>query len=348
MLLLWLRQIGINFDAHYREATHLGIVDSRYVTGVSLFAGFAAIGSLINIAEWGEGWEWLDVTLKIIAAVASCIVIFMNQMRDRHKFEENSTRNRQAAEQYDDLSAYIQVATLKDEKPEPGIFLSTIMDRFRFIKQFGPDLPDGFASIASLPNLILMKDAQKRNGQQNETKIQKANTEDLNKILEEDDKKLFSGSDTSDSYPLREVVIESEHNDNIIPLTPTEEESFQETLRALPVEMDRVSNDINEDKSADDSMEIIDSMGLCSPEKNSIRPARPARPARPPQYIGPEPASPRKLIKHMKRRKSVRGDVRKTLGKTMKSFVEEPTPKERLDTAMERKMAMLKLRNNAY
>ena len=98
MLLLWLRQISLNFDAHYREATRLNKIDGRYVTALTSFAALSAVVSLVSLIDFGV--KWVTILLPCVTVAASIIVVWANNMRDRHKFEENAIRNRQVAELY--------------------------------------------------------------------------------------------------------------------------------------------------------------------------------------------------------------------------------------------------------
>jgi hypothetical protein len=323
MLLLWLRQISLNFDAHYKEASHLSTVDTRYITVIGTFAALSAVTNLVNIAEWDI--RWLSILLQCIAAASSILVVWANNMRDRHKFEENSIRNKQAAEQYDDLSAYIQSTIIVDEKPEPAMFLRTVMDRFRFVKQFGPDLPDGFASMAGLPNLILMKDAQRRKEEAGE----EGEADDLD-FIKSSDANILGGETPQDSpvVELREVVVDGDLRDNI------------------PIPTVRMENESDED-----SMEIINQMGLCKAEvKPSMVPRRLNEATLMAQtdevlndmsgekivYIGPR----RNVHRRKRKKKPNQGPI-----SIMTPRPKEPpkTNKQKLDEKMDRKMKLLQM-----
>jgi hypothetical protein len=371
MLLLWLRQISLNFDAHYKEASHLGAVDARYVTALSLFAALSAIASLVNIADFGET---VRIILTCSAAAASIVVVFANNMRDRHKFEEKGFRNKQTAEQYDDLSAYIQSTILLDEKPDPAMFLRIVMDRFRLIKQFGPDLPDDFASIAGLPNLILMKDAQKRKEAAGGTGA----VEDVD-FIKEGDASILGGNtpqgspvtavprsasvpDIREVEELREVVVEGEDSRDNIPI---------ETL-GIPRSM-AARDYSNIESDEEDSMELIQQMRLCDPEaKHSLAPA-PRRLAEASlvaetsqmlddmkpnplanrvgsvEYIGPKtvvvesaPSKRRRRRKSTPKTKTLLS-LNRVTPSSPRSKEPPKTKKEKLDEQMEKKMNMLKM-----
>lgn len=158
MLLLWLNQIGANRKSHHMASVAAADLNNRLLVATIIISALSSFSSFININEFPE---IVRKSLAIIVGVFTIVNIILLGIISEMKLGEVSQRNRQTAAEYSDISALVQMTVVTPEKPPVEQFLQRLLDRLSIIQRYGPDSLDHHASIADLPNLILVKSAMR-------------------------------------------------------------------------------------------------------------------------------------------------------------------------------------------
>lgn len=188
MLLLWLRQIALNREAHHKASIAAADLSQKLTIYLIIFTTLTMVSSFSQIFE--SDIKLLNLIIRITAAVTALVAGAITTAIAKLKPDEEAEKHRSTASQYADVSNKIQIASVMTRQPEHEGFLRSIVEQFSSIQQNGPGLLKEYASTADLPNLILMQIAQRR----------KAN------VIEESDKKLFVGGEDSLEDPQRKAT----------------------------------------------------------------------------------------------------------------------------------------------
>ena len=156
MLILWLAQIGTNRKAHHDISIKLSTLEDKFNVIPIILSGIAGIICFIGLYKFTTLTQ--DI-LKIIAGIIAIISGVITSILSWMKFGENAQKHKTISSEYSDLSSLIQATVVDKNRPDISSFMKLVIDRINIIQRFGPQLLINHASIADLPNYMLVKNA---------------------------------------------------------------------------------------------------------------------------------------------------------------------------------------------
>ena len=212
LVMLWMRQIALNRLTHINESVRQSTLSDRLNVALIIFTGGSALGAVVNLVSTilPDELKWLVVMFSCIVIGLSVVATILAGVLQILKPGDKAEKNRQLGVQYNNLSNIMQKESVIDDPKPLAQFLEDVIDRFSYIQNYGTEVMQDQASTADLPNLILLKDAERRRRMRAKmegkstpspsgTSTKSPIRRDL-KIIDDRDHALFDGSDYTESY----------------------------------------------------------------------------------------------------------------------------------------------------
>lgn len=240
LVMLWMRQIALNRLAHNNESVKQSALSDRLNVTLMIFTGGSALTAVINLISTilPDNLNWLIVMFSCFVIAMSIVATVIAGILQILKPDEKAEKNRQASVQYNNLSNIMQKESVIDDPKPLGQFLEEIIDRFGYIQNYGSEVMQDQVSTADLPNLVLIKDAERRRrmqakmGGKSTPSPSNSPTRHALKIIGEHDHALFDASDYSVSAESPVPLARSKLNTKS---TPSKNDNVTSSERESPI-----------------------------------------------------------------------------------------------------------------